>query len=145
MAHKISKLCETYEANSYPLREVCSIRNSHVYLFRNSQTGLCKIGISQNPLRRLSQLQNSSGVKLQSLIVIELEQGCDETAEYLEKYLHSYYNSKRKFGEWFDLSIRDILEIRFLFHDVICGYYIFDDIDEHIFKSRSTGKLMLSN
>ena len=58
--------------------------------------------------------------------------GYDETSEYLEQWLHSYFSLKRVKGkgEWFDLSINDVVAIDSLFWtvegwDIVGGAYEF--------------------
>lgn len=105
-----------------------------IYLFRNPTFNLCKIGITNNWLVRIRQLENSTGMKLQDLIVLELEPEYDERPKDIEKYIHNYFKEKRKEGEWFDLSVKDILAIKNLFYE-IHGMDICDNIKEHLLKS----------
>lgn len=110
----------------------------YVYLIRNPLNGLCKIGITNNTKIRISQLENSSGMRLQMLIYIELEPNYDESALYIESYLHNFFNHKRVLGEWFNLSIKDIIAIRNLFYEIE-GDYIQDNINTYLKKNHEAG------
>lgn len=105
-----------------------------VYLYRNEFSGLCKIGITNNPKTRLCQLINSSGMYLQDLLVLECQVDYDEHPLTVEKFLHMYFREKRKYGEWFELSIRDILAIRNLFWKIE-GESISDNIKKYLSKN----------
>jgi len=65
-----------------------------VYLIKDSNTGLYKIGKSSNPLRREKTLQ-SEKPSIKMVKVFE---------EITEKDLHNQYSSFRVRGEWFNLS-----------------------------------------
>ena len=108
----------------------------YVYLVRNPISNLCKIGITSDPRRRIKQLETTSGFMLQDLILLELEWEYDEPAQYVEKYLHQYFKHKRVKGEWFNLSIKDILAIKNLFWEKIGGMYIWDNVKLYLLKSK---------
>ena len=67
-----------------------------IYLIQNVTTDDIKIGISKNPLKRLSQLQTGNGDKLILLGVYEV--GNDRA---IEKRLHKMFWQSRQKGEWF--------------------------------------------
>ena len=70
------------------------------YLMVNVQ-GNVKIGKALNPTKREKTLQAEQPfIKLYAT-----------TEKDLEKHLHYKYKDKRIRGEWFDLSIKDILEM----------------------------------
>lgn len=72
-----------------------------LYLMENS-TGLFKIGISNSPQRRLSQIKNASGLAVKLLATWETA----EDAYTVEQRLHKKFKDKRTHGEWFkDLSV----------------------------------------
>jgi len=107
------------------------------YLFYNTSTNLCKIGYTgNNPINRLKVLESQNGVKLINILYIELSSGIDCTAAYLEIFLHRYFKDKRKFGEWFNLSIKQVIEIFWLF------FYINGDDINHI--SKKEAKLFIN-
>ena len=101
----------------------------YVYLFANPVTKLCKIGITKNVRDRFMKLRNSAGVNLISLIVLDLEFNYDEKAILIEEILHKYFKEKRKVGEWFNLNLKDIIEIRNLFWGIE-GSDIQDNVKE---------------
>jgi hypothetical protein len=90
----------------------------YVYVFANPITKLCKIGITKNVRDRFMKLRNSAGVNLISLIVLDLEFNYDEKAILVEEILHKYFKEKRKVGEWFNLNLKDIIQIRNLFWSI---------------------------
>jgi hypothetical protein len=119
----------------YPNHERQIDNQKYVYLFRNPLSKLCKIGVTTNPRERLRQLQRASGLEIQSLIVIELEQDYDEASYFIENFLHNYFYESRTFGEWFDLNIKDILAIKNLFWS-IDGDYIWDNIKAYLLSNK---------
>lgn len=76
-----------------------------LYLMENS-TGLFKIGISQSPERRLSQIKNASGLTVKLLAVWDTE----EDARTVEQRLHKKFKDKRKHGEWFEGLSVEVIE-----------------------------------
>lgn len=102
----------------------------YVYLVYNQITKSTKIGFARDMNHRLSGLQNGAGVKLYILLVLELGDDWDDPKD-IEKFLHKYFKHKRTFGEWFNLSIRDIVEIRGLFMGEIIGYDLEDNIKKY--------------
>ena len=70
-------------------KKTCEIKT---YFIQHQPSGLIKIGISQNPVKRLASLQTSSPDKLILL---------GWTVGNLEIKLHQKYKSLRGRGEWF--------------------------------------------
>jgi hypothetical protein len=105
---------------------------NRVYLLYAEESKLCKIGISRNIENRIQQITTASGLTIHHLLSIETERLYDESANFIEKKLHEFYKDKRIRGEWFNLDLRDIIQIRDLFHNVICGSYLDDTIKESI-------------
>jgi len=64
-----------------------------------------KIGISKDIQRRLSQLSTGSPYKLKLMGWIECEND-----RSLEKKLHTKYVNSNTHGEWFELSVCEVLE-----------------------------------
>ena len=119
MRNKYLYLIEQYQIeHPYPITEFESGASIFVYLILNPISKLCKIGITNQPRIRHSQLQNQSGMPLFPLLVLELEAGFDESGGMIEKFLHRFYKEKRKYGEWFDLTIKDIIKIKNLFWSI---------------------------
>jgi len=101
----------------------------YVYVFANPITKLCKIGITKNVRERFMKLRNSAGVDLINLIVLDLEFNYDEKAILVEEILHKYFKEKRNVGEWFNLNLKDIIQIRNLFWSIE-GSDIQDNVKE---------------
>lgn len=101
-----------------------------VYVIYSGSSGLFKIGISNNYNQRLMQIRAQSGMKIYEVIIIWLEPGRDEPAKIIETTLHEFFKSKRIVGEWFSLSIKDLIQIKNLFWEVIEGDYIEDNIKD---------------
>ena len=89
--------------------------NQSVYVFFNPLNNLCKIGLTSNIKQRWDALCAQSGMRLWKIITITLEPDIDICNKDLERILHSYFKNKRQIGEWFNLNIKDILQIRQLF------------------------------
>ncbi|EPK7525577.1 GIY-YIG nuclease family protein [Klebsiella variicola] len=73
----------------------------HVYVLSSKKTGLTKIGYSSNIPQRIKALGNSGP---DSLILECLIPGGSDT----ENMLHRKFSTKRKHGEWFELTNDDI-------------------------------------
>lgn len=75
-----------------------------IYLMVDTDTGFIKIGRSKNPKTREKTLQ-SEKPKIHII--------CSWTAPaFIEKELHNRYRLKRKRGEWFNLTLNDLDEIK---------------------------------
>ncbi|WP_186001595.1 GIY-YIG nuclease family protein [Streptomyces sp. IB201691-2A2] len=74
-------------------------RPDRVYLIGSPDSALVKIGWTDNPKRRLRNLQTGSPVPLHLLALFEFEGGSIVEAE-----LHRRFADKRRHGEWFDLG-----------------------------------------
>ncbi len=104
----VSKFREKYQkcietiASAYQLD---TGRAGFVYLLR-SQNGLCKIGMTIDPITRIRALELEHGT-LEKLALIE----CDDRWA-LEHKLHVLYADKRHHLEWFSLSQEDIEHIQ---------------------------------
>lgn len=85
---------------------------AHLYVIYNFDNGFYKIGITNNITARFRQLKNQSGCKLHLLFDVLFENCYDESAGLAESKLHQYFKPKRKQGEWFDLSARDLVKIK---------------------------------
>ncbi|WP_331737688.1 GIY-YIG nuclease family protein (plasmid) [Streptomyces sp. NBC_01732] len=73
------------------------IRTEQVYLIGSPESPLVKIGWSDNPERRLRDLQTGSPVLLKLLALFE-------GGAVIERELHRRFADKRRHGEWFDLG-----------------------------------------
>lgn len=75
-----------------------------IYLVKNSETGLHKIGITTNIKARVSSLKSQYSATVM-LVHFRLIDG----AGSLEHSLHRRFIGKHSFGEWFDLRDEDIV------------------------------------
>lgn len=76
----------------------------YVYVMLDKNTGYYKIGKSINPQLRESTLQSEKPT-------IKMVH-CFDAEDYSERYLHRVYKHKRIRGEWFDLDVNDLIEIK---------------------------------
>jgi len=79
----------------------CSIGYG-TYILKNPDTNLIKVGKTKNLGKRIASLSREFGVEL---ILIGW---CDTD---FENIIHEDYKEKRKYGEWFNLSDDDVLDI----------------------------------
>lgn len=70
-----------------------------LYIIQNNKTGLVKIGISVDPLKRLKQLQTGTGYKLQLLKAYPTDNDL-----HWERRIHRMLWRNKKKGEWFELD-----------------------------------------
>lgn len=68
-----------------------------IYLIANRQNHTCKIGFSENPQKRIHDLQVANSVELELLATMEGDKKD-------EKSLHIKFDLHRVNGEWFNLS-----------------------------------------
>ena len=78
--------------------------SQNVYVMKNS-IGLYKIGISNNPERRLREIENSSGLDVDIVRLFSVR----KKARSVEAFLHKKLKDYRKNGEWFSFD-NDVLE-----------------------------------
>ena len=77
----------------------------YIYLIKNNNNGLIKIGSTNDPERRIIELKN----KMQEeLIIIALS---EKTQQKTESLIQKEYEGKRQFNEWFKLTENDIKNI----------------------------------
>ena len=125
---------EYYKVVEYPNHPKAKRGCTFVYLFRNPITKLCKVGVTDNPLRRLRQICTSSGMEVENLITLKCEVDYDEDPKFIEQFIHKHYKKKREIGEWFNFSIKDIIEVRNLFW-LIEGEDIEDYVKKYLLKN----------
>jgi hypothetical protein len=77
---------------------------NYVYLMHNKRNNLIKIGKSKNPGHREKTLQAEEP----EIMMIAVWKASDK----LESDLHRQYKHKRNRGEWFNLSFRELKNIR---------------------------------
>jgi hypothetical protein len=92
----------------------CDEDNVRIYLLKDLDSGLIKIGSSVNPLRRYNEITNqtisvsgSSDARNYKLLWYS-----EPTIRIIEKELHNKYQSKKIEGEWFKLTNLDICELK---------------------------------
>ena len=79
----------------------------YIYLIQSLENSYYKIGISNNPKRRIKELSTGNPSQLK---LVETYQS--EHAEKIERTLQRRYSYLRKEGEWFDMGISN--EVSFL-------------------------------
>lgn len=132
-----SLLLSKYDkVKNYPNHEKTTKNCRFIYLFRNPNSGLYKIGITNNPTQRLNEIRVACGSEIQEILVLECEIGYDEHPASIEMFLKDFFKSKRKHGKWFELSVKDVLAIRSLFWKIE-GDWISDNVKEYLSKSKS--------
>lgn len=94
----------------------------HMVYIIHSTSGHYKIGHTTNVKRRLNELKKTKGPYEFSL---ECSWACSgkNHAVDLEKYLHNEFSRKRVNGEWFSLSVGDLIRIGEI------SLYAYDDRD----------------
>ena len=83
---------------------------SHIYIIGQlDDMKYVKIGYSDNPLKRLKELQtaNSSELYLQRSVYVR-------SARLVERALHGLLSNSRKRGEWFELTTEQALQLNML-------------------------------
>lgn len=78
----------------------------YVYLIHSQSNGYFKIGYSKNPLKREKTLQAEEP----DISLLKIWEGDGA----LEKSLHQKYSHLRVRGEWFELTIRELFELKAL-------------------------------
>ena len=88
----------------------------YLYLINSHKTDHFKIGITNDLGKRINTFQTGNSLPLNFAFVVkaDLTDILGKEIEYLERFLHKNYKSKRIRGEWFKLNRMDICKI-FLF------------------------------
>lgn len=73
----------------------------NVYILEHEH-GFVKIGVSNNPVRRVSDLETACPYDIRVLGVIETDEPF-----VVESTLHNKYDRKQKKGEWYNLTTED--------------------------------------
>lgn len=89
------------------MRDTLNKNYKKVYLLRNKNTNLLKVGISSNVKRRVRQLELSGGCKLDIVFI----SGDYHNASVIEKSFMEHFRSRRKEGEWFDIEQTQAKEV----------------------------------
>lgn len=119
-------------------------QSKQIYIFQNEMYPILKIGMSDNPLKRMKQVQGGAGFPL--TLVYESEPVINPAT--VERLIHKELKDYRKGGEWFEIDIKaakKIIEkiltvcIKGEYKDLIPFYQLEDDcttlIDYNIHKS----------
>lgn len=98
-----------YYGDSFNDSEPC-----YTYLMQDATNGYYKIGMSKNPEYRERTLQSEKPtISLHCFKRFHTRQEARE----LEKHLHNRYAHKHIRGEWFSLSVIDVMDIKSLLND----------------------------
>ncbi|MEA3451199.1 MAG: GIY-YIG nuclease family protein [Bacteroidota bacterium] len=123
-------LDEYKKAVNYPNHlRLKELQHKFLYLIKYEKLPLFKIGITNTPNNRFRNIENTSGLEVHNLLLLECQYDYDEQPIFIEHFLHEYFNHKRTIGEWFTLSIRDVVAIRNLIW-YIEGEMIWDNVEE---------------
>lgn len=93
---------------------------AYLYLVKQKWTRKYKIGVSKNPNRRLSALQNGNPHDLQMVLT-----SYTSSPYTIEKKLKKLFNEQKIKGEWFTFIEEQVILIKYI-------YYIFDEKKEII-------------
>jgi hypothetical protein len=77
-----------------------------VYVMQNG--GLCKIGVSENPIKRKQQLRNASGLDI--ILRSHRQFETRMSALEIEATLHRKFARYREQGEWFRITAGTVVE-----------------------------------
>lgn len=77
-----------------------------VYVIKNEQTGLIKIGVAKDPESRMNTLSNQSGCDLQMVFCTPK---CKNAYE-IEQNIHKLFLKNRERGEWFNIDESEVVE-----------------------------------
>jgi len=122
MENKNKSLVDWYVKKSYPVKpsfmQVAG-KPDWIYLMHAFNTDMYKVGISNDPYRRLNEVRNGSPfVEIDIVCALQLEIGYDESAQYIESMVQLYFHRVRVKGEWFRFSKRDLVQLRSLMYNV---------------------------
>lgn len=101
-------------------RNKCNNSNTCVYLIKNLDTGLTKIGSSNNPERRIIELKNQ--LNTENLKILAFVENVEQK---IETELHNIYSNKNRINEWFELDEKDI-------SNIICNYHMKNHMTQHM-------------
>ena len=102
----LDTIIASYKKTSPKMSPVLTrLRHREVYLF--SGRNKTKIGIAIDPKARIKVVANNIKEPLTLLFSYKVLE-----AQRVETFLHHQFSDKRIFSEWFDLSKRDILDIK---------------------------------
>lgn len=85
--------------------------DNYVYITRSGYSNNFKIGVSENPAKRLKQLQTGSPYILRLFHIFECQDRAD--AFNKEKLLHKHFDGRKTklmWGEWFQVPPKEMAE-----------------------------------
>lgn len=119
--------------------------SKQIYIFKNKMYPILKIGMSDNPLKRMKQVQGGAGFLLE--LVYESEPVLNPTT--VERLIHKELKDYRRGGEWFELdekTAKQVIEkiltvcIKGEYKDLTIGYQLEDEctilLDYNIHKNQ---------
>ncbi len=77
----------------------------YVYVLKDAERGLCKIGMSKNPLMRLSTIKTAAGCEKTTSFISRKT----KDARGLERKTHAAFSAMRVAGEWFKADFTNIV------------------------------------
>ena len=77
-------------------------QSKQIYIFQNEMYPILKIGMSDNPLKRMKQVQGGAGFPLK--LMYESEPVINPTT--VERLIHKELKEYRRGGEWFELDVK---------------------------------------
>ena len=99
-----------------------------IYFIINPFTKFTKIGLTKNIQNRIADIDNASGQRNVVFLAIYPSQNELSSIE-LEKFFHKYFNSRRVIGEWFDLYLEDLKNIKRLVNFMIDDFLTESDFN----------------
>ncbi len=76
----------------------------YIYVIYNPISKLTKIGITTNLQQRLSSISTMNGIRIEIICTGTVFAEIDQSAIYIERFLHYTFKEFRMIGEWFNLS-----------------------------------------
>lgn len=111
-AREHSRTCKTHLTNIYPyfIDKIIDVEydNPKDYVYFISDGEFVKIGVAENPKKRLLELQVGNARKLN--IICQIPTKSKKDAHFLEKHLHYEYAAFAKNGEWFNILNHILVE-----------------------------------
>lgn len=82
-------------------------QSKQIYIFKNLLYPIIKIGMSDNPLKRLTTIECACGFPLE----VVYESKPITRPQVTEKLIHKQLDSFRTKGEWFNISIEEAIKV----------------------------------
>ena len=78
------------------------MKHAYLYVIGSTEHPHLKIGYSNNPIKRLADLQIAHANPLSLLHFTDIS---PETVKLAEKHIHACFADKKTSGEWFDIDL----------------------------------------